>query len=270
MPPPVRNRILLCAAIIHLISTSFAQSTDKSGEKPVDRSGEKELRQLFQDYGKLKSLEVSLTQWSREEAAGPDYLDHALDLWYGGGTRFRVDYMSMWGDGFRAWSDGKVFVRDSYDMPTRWTLMDAQQAIDSMLFQLAPGAQAGCLLYVMLDGDRGYGRTVDDKGPIIARELPRGRRALEFISKQVGATQLILADVEGAKRVVEIRYDNRRNRKEIAPLTPTWFDAPDSPLVIQQLEYKGINRKMNGRLFETKVAEGATVDDQRKKKSATR
>ncbi|MBV6459652.1 MAG: hypothetical protein HONBIEJF_02803 [Fimbriimonadaceae bacterium] len=270
MPPLLRNRILTAVAIIHLISTSFAQSSDKLADPPLDRTGEKELRQIFQDFGKLKSLEVSLIQWTREVAEGPDYLDHSLDLWYGGGTRFRVDYMSMWGDGFRVWSDGVVFVRDSFEMPQRLTLMDAQQAIDSMLFQLAPGGQAGSLLYVMLDGERGFGRTVDEKTPIFVRDLADGRRSIEFVAKQQGATQLILADVQGATRVVEIRFDNRRNREGVAPLKAKWFDAPDHPIVIQRIDYRGVNGRVNGKLFDTNVGQGAAVDDRRKKKTATR
>lgn len=257
------HRISGMWGIVCLISTSFAQTAPANSP---DRTGEKDLRSLFAQYGRLGSLQASIRQSKQEEAGGPFYFEQEIDFAYGGGSRFRVAQSSYWGEVVHMWSDGKIFVRDALDTPARWTLSDAQGAIDSTFFALTPGQSAGSLLFLMLDGERGFSRTVAENGPIVYKRDGQNRGFYFFLTKQCGACKMVVERVNGQALVTEIVYDNRRWSETGEVLDSKWFDAPGVPLTSQVLTYDSVNKKLDQRLFRTEAPRDVVVDDRRKKR----
>ncbi|MBX3111539.1 MAG: hypothetical protein KF857_05975 [Fimbriimonadaceae bacterium] len=215
---------------------------------PLDRSGEGYLVQLLDRYSKLPPFYLWFDRYSRDSGEGFDK-GGTVQLWYGGGKKFRVSSCGAFGDEVLGVSDGHTLLVDSMDLGRPVTLADMPAKWQGLTDQVAPN-QGGSLVLWLLDGPGSLDRLAERDKPITL--LRRGSAfVVTFTNKALGEMQAEIVDGWLVADQIVQRFD---------------FDGEKFESVSRN-EYRPFNfaPRFGRDTFETKVAPGLMVIDERTK-----
>lgn len=251
----------LCLGAMFFSCLSAAQDTK------ADRSAEPRLKQVFEAMGKLKSLQVRVDRFSRDESKNPWNSEGSIELAYSQGAKFRVLVTGGWGDQLNYLSDGKTFLTDPLDIPSGVTLKDAKPTIYENDATLALRGGASSPLYYFLAGSKGFDELVSKDGEIVSLLIQNGIEGLKFKSTKIGTVKVFFNAKDKRMLVTRIEYDDLDNKKEQAKMWADWgAEEPIDPLDVHEIHYHSVDRGLSAKLFDTTPPQGLKVEDQREKK----
>ena len=219
--------------------------------KPIDRSAEPALRQLFATCGSLRSIHIAVEIYPRETIADRYDDDSSMDLWLGDGGRFRISRLSkFWGGGSLVVSDGLSVLADDLSDDSAIRLKTAYKSLHE-------ASSNEPLLYLM-EGAPGFDALVEKDKEVKFVTAPAGEKAIELNSKDMGKLVVVYSDQDGVPFPTQIEEFK----------APWWADAgttSDKPYTREDVRLVGYG-PFDANLFSVASPKGRKTVDERSKK----
>lgn len=251
-------------------SSAFGQgeTPGKAVEKQKpDRSAELQLKSVFESMGKIRTARVLIDRSTRSGKFEPFYFDGVTEFSFEQPNKFNVYMTEMWGDGFRAVSDGKTAMIDRLDGISPIQLVNAALDLPSNDASLAPKGSASSPLFYLLMGAKGFDKVVKKDG-FIKRVASIGLiGGIEFSSEGFGAVKVYFSENDPKRLVRRIEFDNREAFGQMAADDPEDFgDSIADFMVRHEIRYLEIGAPHSKGTFVIRAPNGVDTDDHRSKK----
>lgn len=232
----------------------------------ADRTGEPLLLRMLESYGKLRSVDLVIYEESREDPSMPYYPVGRTELRYSAPNRFRVEFISYWGDGVRLVGDGRTVLKDNFVSGQPLEIFDSAKAIPVDDPALAPGGPAASPLYLMLQGKEALSKLVAKDGSIKAFDINARTKGIEYLSQKLGKVTLVYDANDPRMLIRRIEFGPRPLEEPRDLDEPDWDSEVGNSRTIQVVMYRSVDRRIARRTFDTRPPKGVATSDQRKKK----
>lgn len=249
-------RIPILASAMVLSGLAFAQD-----EPTFDRSAEKTLVEMVQSFQTLKGFHALVWQGSSAGTGKPYLYSGTQELWFGGGTKFRIQTVNHFGNGYRAVCDGKKYLNDpQVEAPqAKVTVGDAKPAVSELDSVFEFGRSSGNPLLCFM-GKSTFMEKVIAKDTFIV-EVPGsdGLKTISFGTMSAGVVTFSYAPLDPFKLIRRVEWDNDlgwksvlKDGKKFAPLGArrTRFD----------IYYDHVNQKPDDKIFDPTPPKGFGVN----------
>lgn len=220
-------------------------------------SHEQQLNELFEIVGRAKTITATISRSAASGRSGVLYENGNVYLEFSRPNHFRVEQMTMWGEGPDYICDGKTFAVN--DLNGTFTLKPAAKTFWEADGTFGPGGGTYSLVNLLIEGPSALPKVMKKgaKGGVSAH-------GFWFENPEGGKVEITVE--EKSSSFIRLVVDTRNMAQKMAQYValPIWNERPEDALDRQAITIS-LNPRISARRFNTTPPNGMNVNDERPK-----